>query len=155
MSAPRDPRCWRLRTSEIAFSSPWYTLRRDTVELPDGRIVDDYFVSMRPEVALIFAVTPDRKAVLVRQYKHGAAEMTLEFPGGVFEAGQEVPAVAAARELAEETGYVAEKMEALGAMWDDPTRQNNRIHYFLAHDARPLQSQNLDPLEDIEVVEVA
>ena len=143
---------WRLIRSAIVFDEPWYRLRRDWAMLPDGRQVDDYYVSLRPEVALVFAVTPDDEVVMVRQYKHGAGRVLLEFPGGTFLQDQEAGAHAAARELVEETGYVAEQMDLLGIAWDDPTRQDNRIHMYLGGNARRLQAQQLDTHEDIEVV---
>ena len=122
--------------------------------MPDGREIDDDYVSMRPEVALVMAVTADDEVVLVRQYKHGAGEVLLEFPGGVFRQEKEEPQAAAARELAEETGYTAVDWQALGATWDDPTRQDNRIHFFLARGAQRTQAQQMDENEDIEVVRV-
>jgi ADP-ribose pyrophosphatase len=145
-------RPWRLLRSEIVFDEPWYKLRRDWAALPDGRNVDDYYVSLRPEVVLIFALTPDDEVVMVRQYKHGAASILLEFPGGTFLPAHEQAAVAAARELAEETGYAAPELELLGTAWDDPTRQDNRVHMYLARGARLTQAQALDEHEDIEVV---
>jgi ADP-ribose pyrophosphatase len=147
-------RPWRLQRSQIVFDEPWYKLRRDWALLPDGQQVDDYYVSLRPEVVLIFAISADEEVILVRQYKHGAGEILLEFPGGTFVGGSEASADAAARELAEETGYTASQMQFLGAVWDDPTRQNNRIHLYLARGARLTQAQDLDDHEDIEVVKV-
>lgn len=144
-------RPWRLLRSELVFDHHWYRLRRDWLVLPDGRAVDDYFVSLRPEVVLVFALTPEEEVVMVRQYKHGAAAVLLEFPGGTFQQA-ESSASAAARELAEETGYHATSFTPLGAVWDDPTRQDNRVHMFLARGAFLAQAQHLDELEDIEVV---
>ncbi|HHG86325.1 MAG TPA: NUDIX hydrolase [Bacteroidetes bacterium] len=145
---------WKLLRSKFVFDGKWYRLRQDTVKLPDGREVDDYFVSIRPEVVLTFPVTTEGKAVLVRQYKHGAQKIVLEFPGGVFDPSQETAEAAALRELAEETGYTSGKMKFLGALWDDATKQNNRLHMFLVQDATHTQAQSLDEIEDIEVVEV-
>jgi ADP-ribose pyrophosphatase len=145
-------RPWRLQRSKIVFDEPWYRLRRDWLLLPDGRQIDDYYVSLRPEVVLVFAVTEADEVVMVRQYKHGTGQILLEFPGGTFVGGQENGAEAAARELAEETGHTAEAFEFLGTAWDDPTRQNNRIHFYLARHARLTQAQDLDEHEDIEVV---
>jgi ADP-ribose pyrophosphatase len=145
-------RPWRLQRSEIVFEHRWYRLRRDWIMLPDGRKIDDYFVSLRPEVVLIFPLTATEEVVMVRQYKHGAGTILLEFPGGTFLPEEETAEAAAARELGEETGYVAGRLEFLGSVWDDPTRQDNRVHMFLARDARQTQAQNLDEHEDIEVV---
>jgi ADP-ribose pyrophosphatase len=145
---------WRLLRSEIVFDAPWYTLRRDWTALPDGRKIDDYYVSLRPEVVLIFALTAAAEVVLVRQYKHGAGEILVEFPGGTFLPDKESGQAAAARELSEETGYTAPELQLLGTAWDDPTRQNNRIHFYLARDARQTHAQALDEHEDIEVLHV-
>ncbi len=143
---------WRLIRSAIVFDEPWYRLRRDWAMLPDGRQVDDYYVSLRPEVALIFAFTPEDEVVMVRQYKHGAGRILLEFPGGTFLQANESGERAAARELVEETGYVAGQLDLLGVAWDDPTRQDNRIHMYLGVHALRVQAQQLDTHEDIEVV---
>ena len=145
-------RPWRLKRSEIVFDHPWYRLRRDWLLLPDGRQIDDYFVSLRPEVVLIFAVTADDEVVMVRQYKHGAAAILLEFPGGTFLPATESSTAAAARELVEETGYSGTNLELLGNAWDDPTRQDNRVHMYLVRDAQRTKDQDLDENEDIEVV---
>lgn len=145
-------RPWRLLRSEMVFDHRWYKLRRDWLMLPDGRRVDDYFLSLRPEVVLVFALTAEHEVLMVRQYKHGAGAVLLEFPGGTFVPAEEQGHAAALRELAEETGYQAADLEFLGTAWDDPTRQNNRIHFFLARHAFPAHAQQLDEHEDIEVV---
>lgn len=145
---------WKLLRSKFVLDNPWYKVRKDAVRLPDGREVDDYFVSVRPEVVLTFPVTDAGHAVLVRQYKHGAQQVVLEFPGGVFDAETEAAEAAAAREMVEETGYTAREMQFLGTLWDDATKQNNRLHLFLGRGAAATADQNLDEIEDIEVVEV-
>ena len=143
---------WRLIRSKIVFEHRWYKLRRDFIALPDGRRIDDYFISLRPEVVLIFPITADNEVVMVKQYKHGPQQLLIEFPGGTFIGGKEDPKLAAERELAEETGYTSGDMQFLGTAWDDPTRQDNRQHFFLAKNAKKTQKQQLDEHEDIEVV---
>ena len=87
---------WNILKSETVFEHRWYTLRQDWVQLPDGRLLDDYFVSVRPDVVLILAVTPDGHVPLVRQYKHGVQKILLELPGGFIDHG-EIPQRAAMR----------------------------------------------------------
>ncbi len=151
---------WEIIRSETAFEHKWYTLRKDEVRLPDGTIVDDYFVSVRAEVAVVFPVTEQNQIIFVRQYKHGAREILLELPGGVFNSEKETPEAAALRELQEETGYTATQITKLATIFDNPTKDTNRIHLFLAENVEKISEQHLDlteniVLENINIEEVA
>lgn len=145
---------WKTLTSQIVFNHRWYQLRRDHVELPDGQELDDYFVSVRADVVLVFALTEDQQVVLVRQYKHGIGHITIELPGGVIDEGENDPQEAARRELLEETGYVSDDMEQLLTVSDNPTKDTNTIYFFLARNARRVAAQDLDATENIEVLTV-
>ena len=115
------PEPWRVVATEPALDERWFRVRRETVELPDGAVVDDYFVAVREDFALVAAVTETDELVLVRQWKQGIRQLTLELPGGIVEA--EDPAAAAARELLEETGYACDELLPLGAGPLDPRRR--------------------------------
>jgi 8-oxo-dGTP pyrophosphatase MutT (NUDIX family) len=145
---------WKTLKSDIVFDHKWYKLRRDHVELPTGQVLDDYFVSVRQNVALTFAVTDDNQVLMVRQYKHGAGEILIELPGGVLDEGETQPIEAAKRELLEETGYAPDSIEQLLEVMDNPTKDTNRIYYFLARNARQVAGQDLDETENIEVLRV-
>lgn len=140
---------WEIIRSEMAFEHKWYKLRKDAVRLPDGGVVDDYFVSVRAEVAIVFPVTAQNEILFVRQYKHGAREILLELPGGVFNSEKEPPEEAALRELQEETGYTTTQLTRLGTIFDNPTKDTNRIHLFLAENVEKKSEQRLDPTENI------
>jgi ADP-ribose pyrophosphatase len=99
---------WRLRSSTIVFDRRWFRVRQDTVVLPNGRVIDDYFVWPEGDVALVVPVTEQGDVILVRQYKHAAQEIMVEFPAGMLEP-DEVPLQGAQRELREETGYVSDQ----------------------------------------------
>ncbi|MBW3128086.1 MULTISPECIES: NUDIX hydrolase [Hymenobacter] len=144
---------WKTLQSDIVFDHKWYTLRRDHVELPNGQVLDDYFVSVRPNVVLIFPLTADDEVLFVRQYKHAAAEILLELPGGVVDAHETEHLQAAARELVEETGYAGD-LTLLSEVIDNPTKDTNRIYFYLARNAHHVAEQHLDPTENIEVVRV-
>lgn len=146
------PQKWTIISSQLVFDHPWYKLRQDVVKLPSGRIVDDYFVSVRAEVAMAVALTEDRQLILVRQYKHGAQKITIEIPAGTFDPAQETAAQAAQRELLEETGYAGAEAEHLVTLIDNPTKDTNSISIWLVQNCRQVAGQNLDPNEEIEVM---
>ena len=144
-------RPWKVLESEFALDHPWYRVKRETVELPDGKVIDDFYYSVRPEVVLVFPVTEKGEVVMVEQYKHGARQILLEFPGGIFTHPEEPPAEAAVRELVEETGCTARELTPLGIAWDDPAKQNNRLHLFLATGVTATAQQRLDDTEFIRL----
>jgi 8-oxo-dGTP pyrophosphatase MutT (NUDIX family) len=87
--------------------------------------------------------------LMVRQWRHGSRELSVEFPGGVIEAG-ESPETGAARELEEETAYRAGHLTKLGTMSPNPAIMSNRVHFYLAEDLTPLPRQNLDEDEFVD-----
>ena len=94
---------WTLLGSTYIHKGPWATLRADKCEMPDGRIVDEYYVLEYPNWVNAVALTEDGKVLMVRQYRHAAGVVSLEIPGGVID-GDEQPEDAMRRELLEETG---------------------------------------------------
>ncbi|WP_018480111.1 NUDIX hydrolase [Pontibacter roseus] len=145
---------WKTLKSYNVFEHKWYTLRRDHVELPNGHVMDDYFVSVRPNVVLTFPVTEDGQVIFVRQYKHAAGDIFIELPGGVIDEGEIEPLEAAKRELLEETGYTSDDVEPLLQVIDNPTKDTNKIYYFIARNVQEVAAQDLDESENIEVLKV-
>jgi 8-oxo-dGTP pyrophosphatase MutT (NUDIX family) len=141
---------WRVVTSEVVIETPHLRLRRDEIELPDGQHVGSYYVRESRGFSVVFALTPDERIVLVRQYKHGVGQSVLELPAGGIDPG-ETPEACARRELAEETGYVGghSPLEHVGSFFFDPTGSTTRYHLYLARDARPQVAQSFDLTEDI------
>ncbi len=148
-------RKWKILKSQSVIDHQWVKVRQDQLELPNGLIIDDYFVNIRPDIALILAITPAQEIVFVRQYRHGVAEILLELPGGTFNPTQENGEGAAARELQEETGYVAEKIIKLATLYDNPVKDTNQIHLFLAENVQQQTVQKLDLTEDVEIELIA
>lgn len=143
-------RPWTVRSSSYLFDRPFLRIRNDTVELPDGTIISDYFVRESRGFVIIAALTTERDVILVRQYKHGIARITLELPAGMIDAN-EAPAACAVRELAEETGYVGDPPQLLRSLAADPTSSNAVFHVFLIENAVRKFEQSLDTTEAIVV----
>lgn len=123
---------------------------------PDGR-TGNFAVMEAKDWAVIVPYVRTKEGtsfLMVRQYRHGANVVSLEFPGGVVEPGEE-PAHAAARELAEETGWVSDRVLHAGTVFPNPAIQDNRFHVFVALDPKPSVARNLDANEIIDVELVA
>ena len=122
---------WEVLSSEVVYQG-WRTLIVDRLRKPDGGEME-YTWMPGTDAAAVLAFTDDGKVVLTRQYRHPIRQSVLELPAGVVESG-ETPAEAAARELAEETGYRAGTLELLGSFFPMAGLLSNRCHIFLARD---------------------
>lgn len=140
---------WEVVASKLAWESPWFRIRQDTVRLPTGLEMDDYYVLEQFDFLKVFALTADDRVVLVRQYKHGVRDVILELPGGFVEHGED-PLQAALRELQEETGYSAE-LRQVAAFVHDSTRTPTIEHVYMGRVAA-LGEPHPEETEDIEVV---
>lgn len=141
---------WRIVSSTYPIFTPFLKLRSDVVELPDGTIIDNYYVRETHGFCVIFALTADHQVILVRQYKHGAQQEVLELPAGAIEEG-EAARDCAVRELAEETGYAGDEPEHVRSFLADPTNSNGRFHVYLVRNASERFATNFDPTENISV----
>jgi ADP-ribose pyrophosphatase len=144
-------RKWEILSSEYVVESPWYRLRRDACRLPDGTVIDTYYVREHAGFAVVFAMTPQRDVIFTRQYKHGYGDFVLELPAGAIEPGED-PRACAQRELEEETGFVAPAFNQVAEYIADPTSSNGRLFLYLALQAVPEGIRALDSSEDIDTV---
>ena len=145
---------WKVIESKYLFHQPWFTVRKDVCELPNGKQHSAYYILEYPAWATAFALTKRNEVVMVRQYRHGLGVVSTELPGGVVDAG-ETPAQAITRELLEETGYRFDSIECIGKIAPNPATSNNYMHMFLARGGEKIAHQQLDDTEDVEVLIVS
>lgn len=138
---------WTVLGSRVTFADRWLTIRSDDCATADGHRIGAYHVMESPDWVAVVALTPADEVLLVSQYRHGAAAIVTELPAGVIEAGDASPDAAASRELAEETGYAADRFVRLGWCHTNPARQDNRVHMVLAVDVAPSAARADDPTE--------
>lgn len=142
-----------LNREEVLRSGDGRFLRveRHVVQLPDGRVIDDWPWLITPDFVNVVVETTDARFVCFRQTKYAVEETSLAVVGGYLEPGED-PLLAAQRELLEETGYVAEQWTALGRYAVDGNRGAGTAHLFLAREARRQQPIHADDLEEQELL---
>lgn len=144
---------WKVLESTYPYRDRWLALRSDTVELPNGRVLSPFHVIEQPDWVTTIALTHDGSIVLVEEYRHGARQVVIELPSGIHDKPEE-PLAAMQRELLEETGFASPEWHALGSFFANAPRLDNRVHCFLALDARKVAEPRLDEGEVIVTHEV-
>ncbi len=141
---------WKTLTSRTVFKAdPYVRISVDSVELPDGRVVDDFYQVKLREFSLVVPVMEDGRILVIRQYKHGPRRSSITFPAG-FVDPEETPYDAALRELVEETGCKAGTLMALGSFVDNGNQHGCRGNFFLARGCRLVQAPQSGDLEDMQ-----
>lgn len=118
---------------------------------PAREIERDFVVLQSPDWVNVLALTTDGQLVLVRQFRFGVAEFSLEIPGGVIDAGED-PLAAGLRELREETGFTGGNARLLGTVHPNPAIQSNRCHFVFVEGVAKTHELDWDPDEEIQVV---
>ena len=144
-------RSWTLLGSQHVSDHRVFRVRHDLYRFEPSGAERDFVVLESPDWVNIVPLTDEGEVVLVRQYRHGTRNVTLEIPGGVVEA-DETPEEAALRELAEETGFVPSRVRLLGRVHPNPAIQGNFCYMYLAEDCRRSAEPQPDAFERIEIV---
>lgn len=145
------PEPWRVLSSQTVYARrPWLVIHEDHVQLASGAEIPNFIRFDEPDVAMVLAVTTEGQVPLVTQYRHGIGQTLLDLPAGYVDPDED-HALAARRELAEETGYSGGEWTHLGRLWRNSSRGRQRLHVYLALGVQPGLERHLDVTEDLEV----
>jgi len=145
---------WEVLRSEPGPNLILFQTRYDWVRNPRNAKEFKAVILEAADWVNIVAVTPEKKVVIVKQFRFGVAKTTVEIPAGIIENG-ETPEQAAVRELREETGYVARSWKYLGWFEGNVAFLNNVCHSWLALDVVKTHSLQLDEGEEIFTTELS
>lgn len=146
-------RAWRtLETRAVYDGAPWVRVELEKVELPDGRVVEDYHRIETGRFATVMPVDETGRFLCLGQYRHGASRAGYAMAGGRIETGED-PAKAAARELTEEMGLTAAHWTSLGVYPASCSYGFSENHLFLARELSPVAEKSAsDDLETSLVI---
>jgi 8-oxo-dGTP pyrophosphatase MutT (NUDIX family) len=150
MTARDSLRPWPKLASDYGPDLLICRVRFDTLTNPRNGGTMRRTVLEAPPWVNVVALTPERRLIVVRQYRFGSAAITTEIPGGIVDPG-ETHEAAARRELREEAGFTAARWTYLGAVEPNPAFLDNLCHHWLAEDCEATHGQELDHGEDIAV----
>lgn len=146
---------WQKTDSQKRGRFRVFDVREDTAVSPRTGKSHNFFILEADNWANIIPVTQEGNVVLIHQYRHGTERIEVEIPGGVIDATDVSPLIAAEREMIEETGYTAEKIIPIGEVAPNPAILDNRCYSFLALGAKQQHIPTFDTSEDIVVEEVS
>ncbi len=153
MTSPYRPQRWRKLDSRTVASTRIFDVESVDFQHPDHAAPRDFFVINAPDWVNVVALTPQDELVLVRQFRFGTNDLSLETPGGVVDAGED-PLVTGVRELREETGFVGTSARVLAVVHPNPAMQNNRCHIVFVDGAVQSAPLAWDPNEEFEILVV-
>lgn len=146
-----DVRPWRELESTSLLDCRVFSVAHTRSASPVDDSVHDFYRIESPDWAQIVPMTASGEIVMIRQYRHGSQSTMLEVPAGLVHAGED-PAVAAARECLEETGYRAEAVHSMGRYNPNPALFDNTLHAFYALDVERVAEPENTAVEQTSVV---
>lgn len=155
---PVDSTAWRTRGERTLYDHRWVRLSKVDVELPDGQRFEHHVVTL-PAAAMVVLLDRDEERVLLMwRHRFTSDVWNWELPGGLVEAGEE-PAEAAAREVEEETGYQAGKLQHVVTFEPMIGMVRSPHHVFLGRDvtrvAAPIETTEMQVMRWIPLSDVA
>ena len=143
-------RKWKTASAKTVFEHPLLSLQDRQLVADEGPGERRAIVMQSPDWVNVIPLTDDGQVLLIRQWRYGIEDVTLEIPGGVVEPDED-PAATAARELLEETGYRAARVRRIGMVHPNPAIHNNRTYTYVAEGLERIGPPEGDGEEEIEL----
>lgn len=151
MNQPSSPQRWQKLGRRTIATTRIFDLTLTGYRHPARLAEREFVVIDAPDWVNVVALTPAHELVLVRQFRYGTDDFSLEIPGGVVDRGED-PVAAGVRELLEETGYRGDPPRVLGAVHPNPAMQNNRCHLILVPNAVRGADLEWDEDEELDIL---
>lgn len=144
---------WKKLNRNVLVDSPFIKVFEDTVELPNGKVLDDYTVVKLGNPVIVIAVDDNKDVLIQREYRYAHDKVLASVPAGMIDEG-ETPLQAAERELMEETGFTADSFDYIGELYEYPTKLVHSTHVVRANNIRKVTEPQREDTEFIESIEL-
>ncbi len=142
---------WEVLKSDVICRCGIFSIRRDRSRSLQSGLTHDFHVIETRDWVNVIPLTADAGVVMVRQFRHGIRDLTLEVPAGLIDEADASPSAAALRELHEETGCASRHIVPLGVVHPNPALMNNRCHMFVAYGVEVTGAPHRDSTEELAV----
>lgn len=140
---------WANISSKTLADYRVFSVRALTQRSPRTGAAHEFFVIDSVNWVNVVPLTPDRRVILVEQYRHGSDSIELEVPGGMMDAVDSGPEATAIRELREETGCAGERARIIGRVLPNPAIMSNTCFTVLIENCRPAAATQFDQTEEL------
>lgn len=145
---------WIVENSESLLDTRWVKVRKDTVNLPNGTHIDDFYAITINDASAIVALDEDQNIILKKEYRYCYEKELLEIPAGTFEENETDSLAVAKRELLEETGYSSNDWTYIGDTIESSSKLTNHMHIYFANNCKKVSLPHLDETEILDVIKI-
>jgi ADP-ribose pyrophosphatase len=151
MGCMKQHESWKRLGRKTIHNTPHLRVHVDTVQLPDGAVMDDYSVVEFNDPVLNIVTDQGGNVLMLEEYRYAIDQTMWNVPAGSIRAGSEDMALAAKRELLEETGYTSDDITRVGELHDYPTKATHTVHVFRVKNARKVADVQHEASESIRL----
>jgi len=145
-----SPVSWEIIDESLHADCRIYKVYKRHCKHPGNGKEGDFFVIKSPDWVHAIPLTSDDELVLVKQFRFGSEQLSLELPGGLCNENESI-VEAAVRELKEETGYVGSNPQIIASCWPNPAIQNNHAHFVLLKNCQLKENTQWDQHEELQL----